>query len=67
MVIDTRTIVGSAAALAIVGGGLWLSTALWTSMAGNRGIVEVQQVSEPAWTVEVRELGGDDVQKTAAR
>ena len=34
----------------------------------DRGMVEVQQVNEPSWTVEVKELGaGDAVQKTAAR
>ncbi|HEY8537847.1 MAG TPA: hypothetical protein VIL28_03205 [Steroidobacteraceae bacterium] len=34
----------------------------------DRGMVEVRQLSEPAWTVEVKELGADDsVQKTAAR
>lgn len=69
MVIESRTIVGGAAALAIVGGGLWLSTALWTPATDHgRGTVEVQQIREPAWAVEVHELGASDaVQKTAAR
>jgi|HigsolmetaAR201D_1030396.scaffolds.fasta_scaffold52411_2 hypothetical protein len=68
MVIESRTIVGAVAALAIVGGGFWLSSALLKSKNDDRGMVEVRQLSEPAWTVEVKELGADDsVQKTAAR
>ena len=67
MVIESRTIVGGAAALAIVGIGLWASTMVLNSSPEDRGTVEVQQINEPSWTVEVKELGADDVQKTAAR
>jgi len=67
MVIESRTIVGGAAALAIVGIGLWASTMVLSSSPEDRGTVEVQQIDEPSWTVEVKELGADDVQKTAAR
>lgn len=67
MVIESRTIVGGAAALAIVGIGLWLSTMMLSPSDENRGTVEVQQIDEPSWTVEVKELGTDDVTKTAAR
>jgi hypothetical protein len=67
MVIESRTIVGGAAALAIVGVGLWVSTIMLSPSTEDRGTVEVQQIDEPSWTVEVKELGTDDVQKTAAR
>lgn len=68
MVIESRTIVGCAAALAIVGVGLWVSTMMLSPSTEDRGTVEVQQiVDEPAWTVEVKELGTDDMQKTASR
>jgi len=67
MVIESRTLIGGAAALAIVGAGLWASTMMMGSPAQDRGTVEVQQIDEPAWAVEVKELGASDVQKTAAR
>lgn len=67
MVIQSRTIVGAAAALAIVGAGLWASTMMLSSTTEDRGTVEVQQIDEPAWRVEVKELGTSEVQKTAAR
>ena len=66
MVIESRTIVGGAAALAIVGVGLWVSTAMMRPPA-NHGTVEVQQVNERSWAVEVKELGSSEVQTTAAR
>jgi hypothetical protein len=67
MVIESRTIVGGAAALAIVGVGLWVSTMMLSPSTEDRGTVEVQQIDEPSWTVEVKEIGAEDVQKTAAR
>jgi hypothetical protein len=66
MVIESRTIVGGAAALAIVGVGLWVSTAIMTPPE-QRGTVEVQQINEPSWAVEVTDLGAVDSVKTAAR
>ena len=68
MVIESRTIVGGAAALAIVGVGLWVSTSMM-SPPEQRGTVEVTQINERSWAVEVKELGaseGPSVQ-TAAR
>jgi hypothetical protein len=68
MVIQSRTIVGGAAALAIVGVGLWVSTMALGPSHENRGTVEVQQINEPSWAVEVKELDGNDgIQKTASR
>ncbi len=68
MVIESRTIVGGAAALAIVGVGLWVSTMMLSPSTEDRGTVEVRQiVNEPAWTVEVTELGSEGVQQTASR
>jgi hypothetical protein len=68
MVIESRTIVGGAAALAIVGVGLWVSTAM-LSPPENHGTVEVQQINERSWAVEVKELGASDSSsvQTAAR
>jgi hypothetical protein len=67
MVIESRTIVGGAAALAIVGIGLWVSTAMM-SPPEHHGSVEVQQINEPSWAVEVKELGAVDSNvQTAAR
>jgi hypothetical protein len=66
MVIESRTIVGGAAALAIVGAGLWISASLWEGT--DAGVhVDVQQVNEPSWAVEVKELDAADIPKTAAR
>ena len=67
MVIESSKIVGGVAALAIVAGGLWASTTMMSSSDEHRGSVEVQQINEPSWAVEVKELGAADVQKTAAR
>jgi hypothetical protein len=68
MVIESRTIVGGAAALAIVGVGLWVSTTMLSPPA-NQGTVEVQQINERSWAVEVKELGASDSAsvQTAAR
>jgi hypothetical protein len=68
MVIESRTIVGGAAALAIVGFGLWISTAMMSPPDEQRGTVEVQQLNEPSWAVEVKDLGASDAAvQTAAR
>jgi hypothetical protein len=68
MVIESRTIVGGAAALAIVGVGLWVSTSLLSQPAPNHGTVEVQQINERSWAVEVKELGASNGPvQTAAR
>lgn len=69
MMIQSRTIVGAAGALAIVGGGLWASS-LMTSPPSQSGQVEVHQVIERSWAVEVKDLGNEpaspDAAKTAA-
>lgn len=77
MAIEPRTIVGATAALAIVGVGVWLSAMVLSSPERSHanadaqlvhGSVEVQQIQEPSWTVEVEELGPNDtIQITAAR
>lgn len=68
MVIESRTIVGGAAALAIVGVGLWVSMSLLNQPAPNHGTVEVQQINERSWAVEVKELGATNgAVQTAAR
>lgn len=69
MMIQSRTIVGAAGALAIVGAALWASS-LMTSPPSQVGHVEVEQVFERSWAVEVRDLGNEpaspDATKTAA-
>jgi hypothetical protein len=70
MVIQARTIVGAAAAFALVGAALWGSTALVGSpvKAAQTGHVEISAVDEKAWSVAVTELGDDTttVNRTAA-
>lgn len=66
MVIESRTIVGGAAALAIVGIALWASASMLGSSQESRATVEVQQLDEPSWSVEVKEVDNDS-QRTAAR
>lgn len=60
MTIESRTIVGGAAAFALVGAVLWGSTMLLTSQPAtqaSRGTVEVSSVDEKAWMVEVQDVG----------
>lgn len=64
MVIESRTVVGGAAALALVGIALWISSSL-LSPPEHRGVVEVQPVNERSWAVEVKELG--PAEQTASR
>jgi hypothetical protein len=56
MVIESRTIVGAAAAFALVGGLLWGSSLLF-SPPTNTASVEVVQVPERSWAVEIKDLG----------
>lgn len=69
MLIESRTIVGASAALAIVGAALWGST-LMMAPPSQSGRVEVQQVEERAWAVEVKDMSfqpaAADAAKTAA-
>lgn len=69
MVIESRTIVGAAGAFALVGAVLWGSAALLPEPAKESGSVEIQQINERAWAVEVKDLGASDAgdARTAAR
>jgi hypothetical protein len=59
MVIESRTIVGAAAAFALVGAALWGSAMLLepTPDPVEKGSVEVVQMSERSWAVEIKDLG----------
>lgn len=70
MVIEARTIVGTAAAFAVLGAALWFSIAATTP--AQSGTVQVQQLQERSWAVEVQDLGTANssteiVQTAAAR
>lgn len=63
MVIESRTIVGAAAAFALVGAALWGSALMFDAPANEgaaAGSVEVIQIPERSWTVEVKDLGVAD-------
>jgi hypothetical protein len=70
MLIGSRTVVGAAGAFALVGAALWLSTLVLPKPPSHIASVEVQQVHERSWAVEVKELGtqpaATDATKTAA-
>jgi hypothetical protein len=70
MVIEARTIVGAAAAFAVAGAALWLFSPP-AEQQGKHGSVEVVQMQERSWTVEVKDLGAaeatnDSTARTAA-
>lgn len=71
MVIESRMIVGGAAAFALVGAVLWGSAVLLEPAPQaqvSAGTVEVTPVDEKAWMVEVQDLGPAPLEnKTAAR
>lgn len=64
MVIEARTIVGAAAAFAVAGAALWVFSPPADQQA-RRGSVEVTQVEERSWTVEVKDLGATDATDAA--
>ena len=64
MVIEARTIVGAAGAFAVAGLALWLLSPP-ADQQGKHGSVEVTQVQERSWTVEVKDLGAADVKEPA--
>jgi len=68
MVIQARTIVGAAAAFALVGAALWGSTALVSPPAkAHAGHVEISALDNKAWSVEVTPLSDDSsATRTAA-
>lgn len=66
MVIEARTIFGAVAACAVAGAALWLFS---PPASDGKGSVEVVQMQERSWTVEVKDLGAADaneVTRTAA-
>ena len=69
MVIESRTIFGAAAAFALVGAAFWASAVLFQPPAQDErtGSVEVVQMQERSWTVEVKDLGAIDAPTEAAR
>jgi hypothetical protein len=64
MVIEARTIVGAAGAFAVAGLALWLLSPPADQQA-RHGSVEVTQVQERSWTVEVKDLGATDASDSA--
>lgn len=65
MVIKSQHVVGIAGAFALVGAALWASAALF-SPPKHVASVEITQVEERSWAVEVTDLGAVDAQTTAA-
>jgi hypothetical protein len=68
MLIESRTIVSAAAALALVGGAVWGSVFMFSPAAhSSGGSVEVTQVEEASWSVEIKEMAPTaESTKTAA-
>jgi hypothetical protein len=56
MVIKSQQIVGIAGAFALVGGALWASSALFAPPKDVPS-VEISQVPERSWAVEIKDLG----------
>jgi hypothetical protein len=67
MVIESRTMIGAAGALAIVGAGLWVTLSATTPPPAHSGTVEIQQVQERSWAVEIKDLGDETVTTVASR
>jgi len=70
MEIESRTIVGAAAAFALVGAAVWGSSLLFQPPQEERaatGTVEIVQVPERSWAVEIKELGATDSPSEATR
>lgn len=64
MVIEARTIVGAAMAFAVAGAALWLLSPS-AEQPGKHGSVEVVQMQERSWTVEVKDLGASETKEPA--
>ena len=64
MVIEARTIVGAAGAFAVAGLALWLLSPSADQQA-KQGSVEVTQMQERSWTVEVKDLGATETNDSA--
>jgi hypothetical protein len=56
MVIKSQQLVGIAGAFALVGGALWASSALFSPPEGMPS-VEINQLQERSWAVEITDLG----------
>jgi hypothetical protein len=66
MVIEARTIVGAAGAFAAAGLALWLLSPP-AEQPDKHGSVEVVQMQERSWTVEVKDLGANEAKDSTAR
>jgi hypothetical protein len=68
MVIEAKTIVGGAAAFALVGAVLWGSTLLLNPGATqvSSGTVEISSVDDKAWMVDVQDVGPSPLQNNQA-
>jgi hypothetical protein len=70
MGIEAKTIVGGAAAFALVGAVLWGSTLLLNPAPAqvSSGTVEISSVDDKAWMVDVQDVGPSPLQnnQTAA-
>lgn len=64
MVIEARTIVGAAGALAVAGLALWVLSPP-AEQPSKHGSVEVVQMQEKSWQVEVKDLGAADAKEPA--
>lgn len=56
MVIESRTMVGAVGAFAIVGAAIWFSLSAMSTPPAHAGTVEIQQVQERSWTVEIKDM-----------
>lgn len=59
MVIKSQHVVGVAGAFALVGAALWASAVLF-SPPEHVGSVEITQIPERSWAVEITDLGATD-------
>lgn len=59
MVIKSQHVVGVAGAFALVGAALWASAVLF-SPPKDVPTVEIKQIQERSWAVEVTDLGASD-------
>ena len=59
MVIKSQQVVGVAGAFALVGAALWASAALF-SPPKDVPSVEITQIAERSWAVEITDLGSAD-------
>jgi hypothetical protein len=59
MIIKSQHVVGAAGAFALVGAALWASAVLFSPPKGGTS-VEIEQISERSWAVEITDLGAAD-------